>query len=54
VPQDFWVIANQRFAELEHELNLNNFAFIVYGFVLIEALDSQAFLKCTTRSLLLN
>ena len=31
--QDFWTAANDRFKEIEHDIDLWNFSFIVYAFV---------------------
>jgi hypothetical protein len=50
----FWQETNKRFVELENELDLRDFSFIVYGFVKQNMLNNEGFLKCSYRALLRN
>jgi len=54
VSNNFWLMANNRFTELENEMSLRNLSFIIYGLNLIKALDTKAFLMCVVRALLRN
>jgi hypothetical protein len=50
----FWQAANDRFLQLEHEFDLRNFSFIVFGFVNSGLLDESQFLKLTRKAILRN
>lgn len=50
----FWEAVNRRFIQIEHQLDLHNFAFIVYGFVSSGILDEEGFLRSSTKALLRN
>jgi hypothetical protein len=50
----FWQAVNNKFQEIEADIDLHNFSFIVYGFVTSRTLDPEGFLRCTTRALLRN
>ncbi len=52
--QQFWIAANSRFLELEHELDLHNFSFILLGFVQTKALDELAFIQFANKAILRN
>lgn len=49
---DFWEAANRRFVQLEAEMTLHDFCYVIFGFCRAQMIDAQAFFKYTNRALL--